>query len=129
MPDGKDSLVPPSRDAASRIAALPRRCRDVLNGIVAGHSNKIIAYELGISPRTVEIHRAQLKRRLGARSVADAIYLAYEARYVCISLQRGCAAHRPMDAPQETFGEASPQQGDLFPDPCGHLAADHRDGE
>ena len=82
----RDGRVPcasaPPLDAASRIAALSPRCRDVLNGIVAGHSSKVIAYELGISPRTVEVHRATLKRRLGARNIAEAIRVAYEAQAI-----------------------------------------------
>jgi len=65
--------------ARSRIAALTPRSRDVLSGILAGRSNKLIAYSLGISPRTVEIHRARLMRDLGARHVADVIRLALEA--------------------------------------------------
>jgi two-component system response regulator FixJ len=70
-----------SDDAAARIAALSPRCREVLNGIVAGRSSKMIAYELGISPRTVEIHRARLMQKLGAHNVADAVRLAYDAIY------------------------------------------------
>jgi len=66
-------------DAIARIAALTPRGRDVLNGILAGRSNKMIAHSLGISPRTVEIHRARMMRDLGARHVADAIRLACEA--------------------------------------------------
>jgi two-component system, LuxR family, response regulator FixJ len=66
-------------DASSRIAALTPRGRDVLSGILAGRSNKMIAYSLGISPRTVEIHRARLMRDLGARHVAEVIRLALEA--------------------------------------------------
>ena len=57
-------------DANSRIAALTPRGRDVLSGILAGRSNKMIAHSLGISPRTVEIHRARLMRDLGARRIA-----------------------------------------------------------
>ena len=66
-------------DANSRFAALTPRGRDVLNGILSGYSNKLIAYTLGISPRTVEIHRARMMRDLGARHVADAVRLALEA--------------------------------------------------
>jgi two-component system response regulator FixJ len=66
-------------DSNSRFAALTPRGRDVLNGILSGHSNKMIAHTLGISPRTVEIHRARMMRDLGARHVADAIRLAFEA--------------------------------------------------
>ena len=66
-------------DAAFRVATLSPRCRDVLEGLLAGRSNKVIAHDLGISPRTVEIHRAHLMRKLGARHVVDAIRIAFEA--------------------------------------------------
>jgi hypothetical protein len=46
---------------------------------MAGHSNKVIAYALGISPRTVEIHRARMMRDLGAHHVADVVRMAVEA--------------------------------------------------
>lgn len=62
-------------DAASRLAALTPREREVLEGIVQGNSNKQIAYILGISARTVENHRAHMMRCLGARHVADVIRL------------------------------------------------------
>jgi DNA-binding CsgD family transcriptional regulator len=68
-----------SIDAALRVASLTPRCRDVLEGLLAGQSNKAIAHNLGISPRTVEIHRARLMRKLGARHVVDAIRIAFEA--------------------------------------------------
>lgn len=67
--------------AGSRIAALTPRGRDVLRGILAGHPNKVIAYLLGISTRTVEVHRARLMRDLGARHVADVVRLALEAEH------------------------------------------------
>ena len=66
-------------DAASRIAALPPRCRDVLEGVAEGLSAKIIASRLGISPRTVENHKVNMLHRLGARHTADAIRMAVEA--------------------------------------------------
>ena len=65
------------RDAGTRFAALTPRGRDVLEGILSGHSNKMIAHTLGISPKTVEAHRARMMRDLGARHVADAIRLAF----------------------------------------------------
>jgi FixJ family two-component response regulator len=68
-------------DARSRIAALTPRGRDVLNGLLAGRSNKMIAHSLGISPRTVEIHRARLMRDLGAHHVAEVIRLALQAGF------------------------------------------------
>jgi two-component system response regulator FixJ len=63
-------------EAARLIAALSRREREVLDGLVAGHLNKVIAYNLGISTRTVEVHRARMLKRLGMRHTAEAIRLA-----------------------------------------------------
>ena len=62
-------------DAAQRLAALSPRERQVLDGLVAGDPNKVIASDLGISVRTVEVHRARMLERLGTRHVAEAIRL------------------------------------------------------
>jgi two-component system response regulator FixJ len=67
------------RNSRVLVDTLSPRCREVLHGLVAGQSNKVIAYNLGISPRTVEAHRANLMRHLGARHLADAIRVALEA--------------------------------------------------
>ncbi len=69
-------------DAAERVAGLSPRERQVLDALVAGRSNKQIAYDLGISPRTVEVHRARMLERLGTRSLAEAIRLAVMAALV-----------------------------------------------
>lgn len=70
------------REAAhNRIAALSRRQREVLLHLAAGKLNKQIAYELGLSERTVKMHRAAVFASLGARTSADAIRLAIEAGY------------------------------------------------
>jgi two-component system, LuxR family, response regulator FixJ len=61
-----------------KLAALTPRERDVLNHIVQGHQNKIIAYELGISARTVENHRARLMDKLQTSNVAELVKLALE---------------------------------------------------
>lgn len=66
-------------EAASRIAALTPREAEVLQGLVAGRPNKIIAFDLGVSPRTVEIHRANLMGKLGARSLSEAVRIALSA--------------------------------------------------
>lgn len=66
--------------AAERIAQLSRRERQVLEALVAGHSNKVIAFDLGLSVRTVEVHRARMLARLGVRQFADAIRIAVLAR-------------------------------------------------
>lgn len=59
--------------AATLLALLTERERDVLNRLTLGESNKLVAQHLGISPRTVEIHRAHLQQKLNARSLADLV--------------------------------------------------------
>lgn len=65
--------------AEGRLAQLSPRERDVLAGVVEGKLNKVIAYELEISPRTVEIYRANLMSKTGARNVADLMRIALAA--------------------------------------------------
>jgi two-component system, LuxR family, response regulator FixJ len=60
----------------ARIAALTQRERDVLEGLVAGHPNKIIAFKLEISPRTVEIYRANLMTKMKAGSLSELVRMA-----------------------------------------------------
>ncbi len=60
----------------SRLAVLSSRERDVLNGLVAGRANKQIAFDLGISPRTVEIYRANLMGKMQARSLSELVRMA-----------------------------------------------------
>jgi len=67
-------------EAAKRIATLSPREREVLEALVTGHPNKVIAFDLGISVRTVEVHRARMMDRLGVRQFAEAIRLAVLAR-------------------------------------------------
>lgn len=71
--------APATAAAVARVAALTPRERTVLRGLVSGQPNKVIAHELGISPRTVEAHRAAVMEKLGARSLAEAVRLATAA--------------------------------------------------
>ena len=68
-----------AHEASVRVAALTPREQDVLRGLVRGHPNKTIAYDLGISPRTVEVHRANLMTKLEVRSLSEALRLAFAA--------------------------------------------------
>lgn len=66
-------------EAATRLNVLTTREHDVLEGLVRGHPNKTIAYDLGISARTVEIHRANLMTKLNVRSLSEALRIAFAA--------------------------------------------------
>lgn len=67
-------------EARDRISSLSAREREVLEWLTEGSSNKVIARELDISPRTVEIHRANMMHKLGARHAAEAVRLKLEAK-------------------------------------------------
>jgi two-component system response regulator FixJ len=67
-------------DAEARLSQLTEREHEVLRLLVAGRQNKVIAYELGISPRTVEIHRARVMEKTRARSLSELVRLAIAGR-------------------------------------------------
>ena len=68
--------------ARSRIQKLTRREREVLEGVADGLSNRLIGERLAISPRTVEIHRANMLGKMGANHTSEAIRIAIEASLV-----------------------------------------------
>jgi two-component system response regulator FixJ len=67
-------------ETRKRIAALSPRESEVLGGLVEGKANKVIAYDLGISPRTVEIYRANLMTKMQARSLSELVRMALSVR-------------------------------------------------
>lgn len=69
-------------EAEARVATLTPREREVLGAMLAGDSNKIVAYRLGVSPRTVELHRANVMTKLGVRSLSRALQVAIAAGVV-----------------------------------------------
>ena len=75
----------PKAEDQARLAILERlkilspREREVLDGMVAGHPNKVIAFNLSLSPRTVEIHRARVMDKMQARSLSELVRLAIAA--------------------------------------------------
>lgn len=69
----------PDAGAEERFTQLTQREHEVLRAMVAGHPNKVIAHLLGISPRTVEIHRARVMEKAGARSLSHLVRLALHA--------------------------------------------------
>ena len=88
-------------EARRRIGALSKREREVLDWLSEGCSNKAIARELEISPRTVEIHRANMMEKLGAQHAAEAVRLRLDA-----GLHPARAARAGLEE-VTTFGQAS----------------------
>jgi two-component system response regulator FixJ len=74
--DGEKKRHSERSEIDTRLAALSNRERDVLTGLVAGRANKQIAYDLGISPRTVEIYRANLMNKMHAGSLSELVRMA-----------------------------------------------------
>lgn len=69
------------RACAARIERLTRREREVMAMVVAGKANKVVAYELGISHKTVESHRASVMSKLEVQSFADLVRLEWQAEH------------------------------------------------
>jgi len=74
--EGTDKRRAERTEIESKLAALSNRERDVLQGLVRGLANKQIAFDLGISPRTVEIYRANLMTKMQASSLSDLVRMA-----------------------------------------------------
>jgi len=74
--DGEKKRHTELAEIDSRLATLSSRERDVLGGLVAGRANKQIALDLGISPRTVEIYRANLMNKMRAGSLSELVRMA-----------------------------------------------------
>ncbi len=66
-------------EACRQVDLLTPRARDVLEGLAQGLPNKTIAYDLGISSRTVEVHRASIMSKLGVRTLAETLRIAFAA--------------------------------------------------
>jgi len=74
--DGEKRRHGERAEIEARLAVLSPRERDVLSGLVSGRANKQIAYDLGISPRTVEIYRANLMNKMQAGSLSELVRMA-----------------------------------------------------
>jgi two-component system, LuxR family, response regulator FixJ len=66
-----------ARAAGEKLGRLTAREREVLDAMVAGHASKEIARALGVSPRTVEVHRARVMEKMGARSVQELVHMVH----------------------------------------------------
>ena len=76
-PAAKDEAV--TRDLVARIASLSPRERQVMEGLIAGLSNKLIARDCDISPRTIEVYRANVMTKMQANSLSELVRLAMRA--------------------------------------------------
>jgi two-component system, LuxR family, response regulator FixJ len=76
-----ESQIQADKESVRRLESLSDRERDVLRGLLAGHPNKTIAYDLGLSPRTVEVHRANLMAKTGVSSLSELVRMALLAGY------------------------------------------------
>ena len=76
-PAAKDEAV--TQDIAARIESLSPRERQVMDGLIAGHSNKMIARNYDISPRTIEVYRANVMTKMQAGSLSELVRLAMRA--------------------------------------------------
>ena len=70
------NAIADSESVAARVRQLTDREHQVLNGVLDGLQNKMIAYHLGISSRTVEVHRANVMAKMGARNLAELMRMA-----------------------------------------------------
>lgn len=77
--NGGEAQTHKQRERSNLLSRISPRELEVLQLLLAGHRNKTIAFELGISERTVETHRARLMKHLGTRSFAELIRVAVEA--------------------------------------------------
>jgi two-component system response regulator FixJ len=68
-----------TQDIAARVASLSPRERQVMNGLIAGLSNKLIARDYDISPRTIEVYRANVMTKMQANSLSELVRLAMRA--------------------------------------------------
>lgn len=79
--DNSDKRATRAAHAAVMISALTGREQDVLKGLAEGLPNKTIAYDLGCSSRTVEVHRASLMAKLEVRNLSEALRIAFAAGF------------------------------------------------
>ncbi len=79
---GKRKNIAERQQLLDKVAALSEREREVFHRVAAGEMNKVIAQDLGISARTVEVHRSQVMKKLGVRTLAQVVRIKIETEPV-----------------------------------------------
>ncbi len=79
---GKRKNIAERQQLVDKVAALSEREREVFHRVAAGEMNKVIAQDLGISARTVEVHRSQVMKKLGVRTLAQLVRIKIETEPV-----------------------------------------------
>ncbi|MXP10471.1 response regulator transcription factor [Pseudoblastomonas halimionae] len=74
-----EQVIARTGEARDKLSRLSSRERDVLEGLIEGKSNKVIGYELDISPRTVEVYRGKMMEKLEVQSLPEALRIAFAA--------------------------------------------------
>lgn len=77
--DRADSRLAEAATASAKVASLTMRERAVLNGLAQGYPHKTIALDLGLSPQSVDVHRASLMVKLGVSTLSDTLRIAFAA--------------------------------------------------
>ncbi len=78
--EGRDQLLAQKEQVLARLESLSPREREVLDGLIEGHANKVIAYDLEISARTVEVYRANVMTKMQAHSLSELVRMVTIAR-------------------------------------------------
>ena len=78
--EGRDQLLAQKEQVLARLEGLSPREREVLDGLIEGHANKVIAYDLEISARTVEVYRANVMTKMQAHSLSELVRMVTIAR-------------------------------------------------
>lgn len=79
--EGRGHLHAEKEQVAAKMATLSHREREVLEGLIKGHANKVIAYDLDISPRTVEVYRANVMSKMQASSLSELVRMVTIAEF------------------------------------------------
>jgi len=83
--EGKRKAMVDRRDMLQRLSSLSEREREVFDRVAAGDMNKVIGFDLGISERTIEVHRSNIMKKLKARTLADLVRINIEAKQASAS--------------------------------------------